>query len=409
MMHSMPLVTMIVAGFGLAFILGMIAHYFKLSPIVGYLLAGVLIGPTTPGYNADMKLAHELAELGVILLMFGVGLHFAWEDLLKVKKIALPGAICQIVIATLMGWALANYAGWSLGAGLIYGLALSVASTVVLLRALEERNYLETERGQIAVGWLIVEDLFVVLALVILPAIASFMHNDTAATGSLFDKQLLLPLGITIFKLIAFVVLMLVIGKRVIPWILHTAEGTRSAELFRLAVLAIALGVAFGAAKLFGVSLALGAFFAGMILSESKFSQRAAEESLPLRDAFAVLFFVAMGMLLAPNILMTQPLLVFATVLIIVLGKSLAAYFIVIAFRYPQYTALTISVSLAQIGEFSFILAELGMKLKILTAQAQDIILAGAIISILLNPLLFNLLDRFIKDNNDERVSRKVK
>jgi len=395
----MPLVTIIVAGFGLAYVFGMVAYYCKLSPIVGYLLAGVMLGPASPGYNADVKLAHELAEIGVILLMFGVGLHFSWQDLLKVKKIALPGAICQMAIATLMGMGLAHFAGWSLGAGFIYGLALSVASTVVLLRALEERDLLASDRGQIAVGWLIVEDCVVVVALVILPAMASFIHSDTSsATSSFLDKQLLLSLALTLFKLVTFVVFMLVIGKRVIPWLLHTTEKTKSAELFRLCVLAIALGVSYGAAKLFGVSLALGAFFAGMILSESKFSQRAAEESLPLRDAFAVLFFVAMGMLLSPGILITQPLLVLTTVLIIVLGKSLAAYLIIIAFRYPQYTALTISVALAQIGEFSFILAELGVKLNILSAQGQDIILAGAIISILLNPLLFNLLDRFRKD-----------
>lgn len=397
MLHSMPLVTIIVAGLGLAFIFGMIAHYFKLSPIVGYLFAGVLIGPTTPGYIADMKLAHELAELGVILLMFGVGLHFSWSDLLKVKKIAVPGAICQILIATLMGWALAHYVGWSLGAGIIFGLSLSVASTVVLLRALEEINVLQTERGQIAVGWLIVEDLVVVIALVILPALAGLMDNAGKETTTLFDAKLIGSLAITLVELVLFVITMLVVGKRVIPWLLRVAERTKSAELFRLCVLVIALGVAFGAAKIFGVSFALGAFFAGMILSESELSHRAAEETLPLRDAFAVLFFVAMGMLLNPQIIMSHSLLLCATVLIIVFGKSIAAYLIVIAFRYPKYTALTISVSLAQIGEFSFILAELGVKLKMFSEETQDIILAGAIISILLNPMLFKLIGRFSK------------
>lgn len=404
MLHSMPLVTIIVAGLGLAFIFGMIAHYCKLSPIVGYLFAGVLIGPTTPGYIADMKLAHELAELGVILLMFGVGLHFSWSDLLKVKKIAVPGAICQILIATLMGWGLAHYVGWSLGAGIIFGLSLSVASTVVLLRALEEINVLQTERGQIAVGWLIVEDLVVVIALVILPALAGLMDNAGKETTTLFDAKLIGSLAITLVELVLFVITMLVVGKRVIPWLLRVAERTNSAELFRLCVLVIALGVAFGAAKIFGVSFALGAFFAGMILSESELSHRAAEETLPLRDAFAVLFFVAMGMLLNPQIIMSHSLLLCATVLIIVFGKSIAAYLIVIAFRYPKYTALTISVSLAQIGEFSFILAELGVKLKMFSEETQDIILAGAIISILLNPMLFKLIGRFSKTDKTNNL-----
>lgn len=396
-MQSMPLVTMIVAGFGLAFILGMIANYLKLSPIVGYLLAGVLIGPATPGYNADMKLAHELAEIGVILLMFGVGLQFSWGNLVRVKNIALPGALCQILIAILMGWGLAHLTGWTFGAGIIFGLSLSVASTVVLLRALEQRNLLKTKRGQIGVGWLIVEDLIVVIALVVLPAMTGVLQADgSRSVGTvLMDSQFLQTLGLTIFKVGAFVVLMLVVGKRVIPWVLRITEKTKSSELFILCIISIALGVAYGAAKLFGVSFALGAFFAGMILSESEFSQKASRDSLPLRDAFAVLFFVAMGMLLSPTILITKPLLVLATVAIIVLGKSLAAYLIVIAFGYPKHTAITISVSLAQIGEFSFILADLGVKLKILSPEGQDVILAGAIISILLNPILFNLLDRY--------------
>ncbi len=388
---------MIVAGFGLAFILGMIANHLKLSPIVGYLLAGVLIGPATPGFSADMKIAHELAEIGVILLMFGVGLQFSWENLVRVKNIALPGALCQILIAILMGWGLAHFVGWTFGAGIIFGLSLSVASTVVLLRALEKRNLLKTKRGQIGVGWLIVEDLIVVIALVVLPAMTGVLRADDARSmeAVLLDRHFLQTLGLTIFKVGAFIILMLVVGKRVIPWVLRVAEKTKSSELFILCIISIALGVAYGAAKLFGVSFALGAFFAGMILSESEFSQKASRDSLPLRDAFAVLFFVAMGMLLSPIILITKPLLVLATVAIIVLGKSLAAYLIVIAFGYPQHTAITISVSLAQIGEFSFILADLGVKLKILSPEGQDIILAGAIISILLNPILFNLLDRY--------------
>ncbi|MBN9286861.1 MAG: hypothetical protein BGO43_05095 [Gammaproteobacteria bacterium 39-13] len=397
MPHTLPLVTMIVTGFVAAFVLGMLANYFRLSPIVGYLLAGVFIGPATPGYTADLKIAHELAEIGVILLMFGVGLHFSWKDLLQVKAIAVPGAICQIVIATLMGLGVSHAMGWPLEAGLIFGLSLSVASTVVLLRALEERSLLESNRGQIAIGWLIVEDLAMVIALVVLPALASFLKNHSLSgvpTEGGVESNLFIALLFTLIKIIAFVALMLIVGKRVIPWILQITERTKSHELFRLCVLAIALGVAFGASKLFGVSFALGAFFAGMILSESELSQKAAEETLPLRDAFAVLFFVAMGMLLSPAILIQKPMLVFATVVVIVFGKSLAAYLLVIAFRYPHTTALTVSVSLAQIGEFSFILAELGVKLKLLSTEAQDVILAGAIISILINPLLFNVLDR---------------
>lgn len=395
---------MIVIGFGMAFILGMVANRFHLSPIVGYLLAGVLIGPATPGYTADLKMAHELAEIGVILLMFGVGLQFSWKELVNVKKIAVPGAICQILIATLMGWILSYVVGWSHAAGIIFGLALSVASTVVLLRALEERNLLKSKRGKIAVGWLVVEDIAVVIALVILPAMATILpvNSIPIEKASFLNKELFLALGITSFKIVTFVVLMLIIGKRVIPWILQITEKTKSPELFRLSVLAIALGVAYGAAKLFGVSFALGAFFAGMILSETEHSQKAAKETLPLRDAFAVLFFVAMGMLLSPTILITKPLLVFVTVLIIIFGKSLAAYLIMLAFRYPHYTALTISVSLAQIGEFSFILADLGIKLRILSPESQDIILAGAIISILLNPMMFNLLDRFKPDDHHD-------
>lgn len=399
MPHSMPLVSMIAIGFGLAYVLGMLANKLKLSPIVGYLLAGVLMSPSTPGYIADGKLAQELAEIGVILLMFGVGLHFSWQSLLRVKAIAIPGAVCQILIATLLGVLFSHFTGWSLAAGIIYGLALSVASTVVLLRALEEQEILKTKPGQIAVAWLIVEDMAVIIILILLPAMADILNisDPSAATGSILNNQLLLAFVITLFKVITFAVLMLIIGKRFIPWVLTTTEKTKSAELFRLALLSLALGVAYGAAMLFGVSLALGAFFAGMILSESELSHKAAQETLPLRDAFAVLFFVAMGMLLNPSILITQPLLVLGTVMIIILGKSIAAYLIMLAFGYPSYTAFTISVSLAQIGEFSFILAELGVKLNILTPEYQDIILAGAIISIMLNPLLFNVLNYFKK------------
>lgn len=407
MQHTMPLVTMLVAGFGLAYLLGMIANRFHLSPIVGYLLAGVLLGPATPGYTADSSLAHQLAEIGVILLMFGVGLHFSWRDLLNVKKIAITGALCQIFIATLMGLCFTQLLGWSMAAGIIFSLALSIASTVVLLRAFEERDLLRTMRGKIATAWLIVEDLAIVIVLVFLPPITVVLQDKMGASNiadTLFSNNIMMTLGYTLLKIIAFFMLILMVGKRVIPMILKITEQTKSNELFRLCVLAIALCVAYGSAKLFGVSFAIGSFFAGMILSESEFSQKAAEETLPLRDAFAVLFFVSMGMLLNPHILVTNPMLLLATIGIIILGKSIITYIIMILFKYPHFTALTISVSLAQIGEFSFILADMGVKLKILSDEAQDIIIAAAIISILINPMLFTLLDRFDPKNKKSKM-----
>ncbi|WP_047461647.1 YbaL family putative K(+) efflux transporter [Rhizobium rhizogenes] len=398
MPHDTPLISTIVMGLVLAFIFGAIANRFKLPPLVGYLIAGVLAGPHTPGFVADQNLAPELAEIGVVLLMFGVGLHFSLKDLLSVRGIAVPGAIVQIGFATLLGWGLGALMGWPLGGSLVFGLALSVASTVVLLKALQERRLVETERGKIAVGWLIVEDLAMVLALVLIPAAASISGDGhgtveplSAGINRLFglDMGITGIIGMTLLKVAAFVGLMLVVGRRVIPWILHRIAHTGSRELFRLGVLAIALGVAFGAAKLFGVSLALGAFFAGMILSESELSHRAAQESLPLRDAFAVLFFVSVGMLFDPNILIDNPLPLLATVFIIVIGKSVASFVIVLAFRKPMSTALIISASLAQIGEFSFILAALGVELGLLPSEGRDLILGGAIISIILNPLVF--------------------
>ncbi|RWO27793.1 MAG: Kef family K(+) transporter [Mesorhizobium sp.] len=400
MPHDTPLIATIVAGLGLAFVFGAIANRFRIPPLVGYLVAGVLVGPNTPGLVADTGLANELAEIGVILLMFGVGLHFSLKDLLSVRAIAVPGAIVQIGFATALGAGLAWMLGWSMGAGLVFGLALSVASTVVLLRALQERRLIETERGRIAVGWLIVEDLAMVLALVLLPALAGVLGGQEPVEAH-SSGLLSLPasygvwsvVGITLAKVAAFVVVMLVVGRRVIPWVLHYVAHTGSRELFRLAVLAIALGVAFGAAKLFGVSLALGAFFAGMIMSESELSHRAAEESLPLRDAFSVLFFVSVGMLFDPFSLVSNGWPILATLAIIVIGKSLAAFVIVVAFRHPIATALMISASLAQIGEFSFILAELGVGLKLLPEQGRDLILAGAILSIVLNPLMFLAVD----------------
>jgi CPA2 family monovalent cation:H+ antiporter-2 len=403
MPHDTPLVSTIVAGLVLAFIFGTLANRFKMPPLVGYLVAGVAVGPFTPGFVADADLATELSEIGVILLMFGVGLHFSLKDLLSVRALAIPGAVVQIGGATLLGLGLATALGWSIGAGLIFGLALSVASTVVLLKALQERHMVESEKGRIAVGWLIVEDLAMVLALVLIPAVAGIFGVEGAAIHDPFIdfvERIVGPIGlvgvlaVTVVKLAAFVGFMLVVGRRLIPALLHYTAHTGSRELFRLAVLAIALGVAAGAAYLFGVSLALGAFFAGMILSESELSHRAAQETLPLRDAFSVLFFVAVGMLFDPTILLRDPLPVLATVLIIIVGKALLAFGIVIAFKRPVSTALTISASLAQIGEFSFILAALGVGLGILPPEARDLILAGAIISIVLNPVVFWGLDK---------------
>ena len=406
MPHDTPLIATIVVGLSLAFALGTLAQRIRVSPIVGYLIAGVAIGPFTPGYVADQGLATELAEIGIILLMFGVGLHFSLSDLLSVRAIAVPGALVQIASATVLGVGLASWFGWSLGAGLVFGLALSVASTVVLLRALQERHLITSEQGRIAVGWLIVEDLVMVLTLVALPALAPLLVPDGAPAAIAPSANIAVTLAVTLLKVVAFFAVMMLVGRRVIPAILHYIAHTGSRELFRLGVLTIALGVAFGAAKLFGVSFALGAFFAGMILSESQLSQQAANESLPLRDAFAVLFFVSVGMLFDPTSLVTDFGAVMATVAIIVLGKSLAALAIVMAFGHPLRTGLLIAASLAQIGEFSFILAGLGVTLDLLPEDGRELILAGAIISIMLNPLLFHLLERFGPAAGPEKAAR---
>jgi len=399
MHHATPLISTIVGGIVLAFILGAIASKLRLPPLIGYLCAGIVVGPHTPGYTADQALAPELAELGVILLMFGVGLHFSIKDLMAVKKIAIPGAIVQIGIATFLGMLVAWGFGWSWGQGFVYGLALSVASTVVLLKALQDRDLVESPQGRIAVGWLIVEDLAMVLALVLLPALAGLLMDpdDAAAvTGeALSTGDVLIAVLATLGKVAAFVAVMLLIGRRFIPWMLERIVWTGNREMFRLGVLATALGVAYGAYALFGVSFALGAFFAGMVLAESEFSHRAAEESLPLRDAFAVLFFVSVGMLFDPMVLVNDPWGVLSTLFIIVVGKSLAAMGIVRVFGYSGKTSMTIAVSLAQIGEFSFILASLGVYLRILPERGQALILAGALLSIMLNPVLFHLLDLY--------------
>ena len=400
MPHQAPLISTIVIALALAWAFAAVANRLKLPPIVGYLLAGIAIGPFTPGFVADQNIASELAEIGVILLMFGVGLHFSLADLLSVKAIAIPGAFAQIACATLLGMGLGLWLGWSIEGALVFGLALSVASTVVLLRALQERRLVETERGRIAVGWLIVEDIAMVLTLVLLPALSGALEGNAGAA----PLDIAVALGTTVAKIAAFVGIMLIVGKRLIPGILHYMAHTGSRELFRLSVLVVALGAAYAAAELFGVSFALGAFFAGMILSESALSQQAAQETLPLRDAFAVLFFVSVGMLFDPTILVREPIPVLVTVLIIVLGKSLAAFAIVRGFGYSTPTALTISASLAQIGEFSFILAGLGVSLALLPEQGRDLILAGAIISILLNPLLFAALDHVLERREQRRV-----
>jgi len=388
--HETTLITTIVAGLVLAFGGGFIASKLRLPPLVGYLLAGVVVGPFTPGFVADQELAMQLAEIGVILLMFGVGLHFSIKDLLAVRAIAIPGAVGQIIFATALGAGMAYLWGWSFGAGLVFGLALSVASTVVLLRALEERSSLDSDNGRIAVGWLIVEDLAMVLALVLLPVFAGALGGTSpGGAGQLGGDNFLLTLALTFGKLALFLGLMLIVGTRSIPWLLEQVARTGSRELFTLSVLATALGIAFASAELFGVSFALGAFFAGVVLSESDFSHQAAADSLPLQDAFAVLFFVSVGMLFDPSILVREPLAVLAVVVVIVVGKSLAAFGIVLAFGYPASTALTVSASLAQIGEFSFILAGLGVALGLLPPEGRDLILAGALLSITLNPLVF--------------------
>ncbi|MBC0853980.1 YbaL family putative K(+) efflux transporter [Pantoea stewartii] len=394
MHHTTPLITTIVGALVLAFLLGMLANRLRISPLVGYLVAGVMAGPFTPGFVADTNLAPELAELGVILLMFGVGLHFSLKDLMSVKRIAIPGAIAQIAVATLLGMLMSWAMGWSWMTGLVFGLCLSTASTVVLLRALEERQLIESQRGQIAIGWLIVEDLVMVLTLVLLPAIAGMMEQGNAS-ASLVIWDLLWTIG----KVAAFMVLMMVVGRRAVPWILAKSAATGSRELFTLSVLALALGIAFGAVEFFDVSFALGAFFAGMVLNESELSQRAARDTLPLRDAFAVLFFVSVGMLFDPMILVKEPLAVLGALVIVVIGKSAAAWLLVSLLGHSRRTAMTISVSLAQIGEFAFILAGLGISLGLLDEEGRNLVLAAAILSIMLNPVLFTLLGRYLAKN----------
>ena len=382
MTDDTTLIATIAAAFVLALAFGFVAVRIRIPPLVGYLIAGIALGPFTPGIIADANFAAQLAEIGVILLMFGVGLHFSFKDLFETRHVALPGALAQMAAATAIGAGLAMLWGWSVGAGIVFGLSLSVASSVVLLRALEQRMSLDSPEGHIAMGWLIVEDVAMVLAVVLLPVLA---QPEDAAGGD----NVATAIAVVLAKIAVFVALALVVGTRVVPWLLMRVTATGSRELFTLAVLAIALGIAYGSAVLFDVSLALGAFFAGVVLGESDLSQRAAADSLPLKDAFAVLFFVSVGMLFDPSILLRDPLAVLAVLGIILLGKTLVAFAIVRAFGYPVSTALTVSASLAQIGEFSFILGGLGAALGILPPAGRDLILAGAILSIALNPLAF--------------------
>lgn len=403
MQHDTPLISMIVAGLVLAYILGMLANRLRLPPLVGYLLAGILVGPFMPALGADAGLARQLAEPGVVLLMFGMGLHFSLRDLARVRALAIPGALAQIALAALPGTGMGLLLGWDMGGALLFGLALSVASSLVTVRALQDKKLFDSERLRIARGWLVVEDLAMVLALVLVPALAALGGIETGIHDpfvSFAERLAGNPIGIwgvlaiTLVKLVAFAGFMLVAGRRLIPRALHVTANSGSRELSRLAVLAIASGMALGSAALFGVPLALGAFFAGMILAESARGRRAASEMLPLRDAFAVLFFVALGLLFDPAILIEQPLPVLGALVIIMIGKSLAAFFILLAFRRPMGMALTIAVSLAQIGEFSFILAGMGMAFAILPPGGHDLILAAALLSILFNPLMFWMAER---------------
>lgn len=393
MPHNVDLIVLLAVGFGLALLFGYITARLRLPPLIGYLIAGILISPNTPGIEADLGLANQLAELGVMFLMFGVGMHFSLNDLLQVKRIALPGAILQIAVATLLGWIVAIFWGWSFGSALVFGLSLSCASTVVLLKALGDRGLLESVNGKIAVGWLLVEDLVMVLVLVILPATAVLLGGKALDHGHAASGSIWLTLGLTLLKVTGFIAFMLIIGKRLVPMIMQFVARLGSRELFTLTVVACAVSIAYGSYAIFGVSMALGAFFAGMVVKESDFSHRAEEETLPLREIFSILFFVSVGMLFDPHIIVEQPLHILAVVAIIMLGKTIAAMGLVLFFRYPINTALTVGASLAQIGEFSFILATLGISLGLLTTTAQNLILAGALFSITLNSFVFSAIE----------------
>lgn len=384
-LSELPLVTTIAAGIGMAFVCGFAASKLRLSPLVGYILAGIAVGPHSPGFVADIHIAEQLSEIGVVLLLFGVGLHFSIEDFMEVRKIASFGAITRIILVTALGLAVGGFMGWPIGTSIIFGLALSVASTVVMLRALEEHHLLQTMTGKIAIGWLIVEDIVMVLAMVMIPALAA-AGGDSGMDEKAIGMQVLSAFG----KVGLFAAIMVIVGKRVLPWILTAVSRTGSRELFTLAAISMAMGIAFGAAVLFGVSLALGAFFAGMMIRESDLNHEVADRVLPFQDAFAVLFFVAVGMLFDPSVIVEQPMGVLQTVAIIIGAKAAVTFLIVRLFGYPLKTAALIAVGLAQIGEFSFIMIALGSSVGLMPEEGSNILLAGALISIALNPVLFH-------------------
>ena len=390
--HNISLITTIAAGFGVALILGFVAERIKVPPLVGYLVAGILIGPATPGFVADPHIAAQLSEIGVMLLMFGVGLHFSPGDLMVVRRIAIPGAVVQMGVTTALGMSLAWWWGWSVGGQLVFGLSLACASTVVLLKSLESRNLLDTMNGRIAVGWLVVQDLVTVMVLVLLPPLAKVLGSTAVIADA---KPLWMTVGQTLLQVSTFIALMLIVGRRMLPWLLWQVARTGSRELFTLSVIASAICIAYGASALFSVSFALGAFCAGSVMRESEFSHRAAEESLPLRDAFSVLFFVSVGMVFNPAILIEQPVRVLGVIAIIILGNSLTSLVLIIALRYPLNTALLVAASLGQVGEFSVILAGLGLSLGLLPSEGMSLILAGVLISIALNSFLFTATQPF--------------
>ncbi len=391
-MENYGLISTICAALVLAFVFGAVARQLRLSPIIGYLVAGVAVGPFTPGFVGDTNLALQLAEIGVILLMFGVGLKFSLDDLWSVRLVALPGALVQMSVATVLGYLVGTVMGFGAAESLMLGFSLSVASTVVLLRELEDRKILKTENGRISVGWLVIEDIAIVLAIVLLPLLAAMGRGETGS-----PVETIMAVGTTLLKIAAFVAIMLIVGARVFPWLIVRVAHLRSRELMSLGTIALALGVAFVAYFLFEASFALGAFLAGMVLNRSKFTHKIAEDSQPLRDTFAVLFFVSVGMLFDPMTLVNAPLGVAAVVAIIVLGKGLAAYAITSAFKLPTETGLLVAVALAQIGEFSFVLADLGRRLDLLSLETYNLILGGALISIAINPFLFKLVEMMPK------------
>jgi CPA2 family monovalent cation:H+ antiporter-2 len=389
--HNLSLITTLAAAFSVALVLGFIAERVKIPALVGYLVAGIIIGPATPGFVADLHIAKQLSEIGIMLLMFGVGLHFSPADLLDVKRVAVPGAVVQMTATTVLGMSFAWWWGWSVGGGLIFGLSLACASTVVLLKSLEARDLLNTMNGRIAVGWLVVQDLATVFVLVLLPPLAGVLGGPVAEVAH--AKPLWVTVGQTLLQVFAFIALMMVVGRRALPWVLWHVARTGSRELFTLSVVATAIGIAYGASAIFSVSFALGAFFAGSVMRESEFSHRAAQESLPLRDAFSVLFFVSVGMMADPAILMNQPLRVLAVVTIVVFSNAIAAVALVVTLRYPLKTALTLAASLGQIGEFSIILSGLGLSLGLMPPDGMSLVLAGVLLSIALNSFLLSAVD----------------